>query len=559
MKLEDAIKAHALANALKFNGKANQGAVFGKAIQEFPEMKKDMKSLKETVGKIVSEVNSMSLDQQDQANKLFEGKLKKKEHKKRSIFAFLNIEVGDKVVTAFPPEPSKYPHIGHAKAILVNYLLAKEHDGKFILRFEDTNPTTVKKEFYDQHINDYKWLGIEPDEVVYVSDYMDEFIDLADKLVAEGHAYVETGSQDEISLARRNGVSTQSRGRSVEENQKLWADFDNFKEGDASLRLKIDPAHKNSTMRDPIIMRIIDAEHPRTGKKYRVWPTYDFENSIMDGLNGVTHRLRSKEFEMRGELQQYIQNLLKFNVTKISEFARFNLEGVLSSGRVIREKIEKGELIGWDDPTLTTLVALRRRGFQPQAIKDFVVSTGITKSEATLTWDDLIMHNKRLLDRECNRYFFVEDPVEVKIRGAPQRVVKLKLHPQDDHRGYRQFNINAESFYLSKKDISEIGSDELVRLMGCCNIRKNGNELEYVSDSLEDYKRSGTSIIHWLPKLPDLVSVTVMMPDKQGIEGLAEPLVKKLKPSDEIQFERFGFCRLDTIENETYSFWFTSK
>lgn len=558
MNIENTIRAHALANAIKFKGEANPGAVLGKVVQEFPEMKKDMKSLKSKVNDIVAKVNSMSLEQQEEANKKYDGQIVTPEKKRKSIFSFLNIQDAEHVVTAFPPEPSKYPHIGHAKAILVNYLLAKEYGGKFILRFEDTNPTTVKEEFYDKHLRDYKWLGVEPDKVVYVSDYMDEFIDLADRLVAEGQAYVETGSQEEVRNARRKGLPTLSRQRSVEENQKLWAAFDKANEGEVSLRLKIDPAHKNSTMRDPIIMRIIDAEHPRIGRKYRVWPTYDFENSVMDGLNGVTHRLRSKEFEMRGELQHYIQNILKFKLTKISEFARFNLEGVLSSGRIIREKIEKGDLIGWDDPSLTTLAALRRRGFKPEAIKDFVVSTGLTKSESTLTWDDLIMHNKRLLDKECSRYFFIKDPTIVEIENAPKKTVQLKLHPEAQERGYRTFELGRK-FYLSGNDVSEIGSDELVRLMGAYNVRKAGTRFEFVSESLEDYKKAGKKIIHWLPNQENLVPVRIMMPDKSISEGIAEPGINELKVGDQIQFERFGFCRLDSITNLSRLFWFTSK
>lgn len=558
MELKDAIRAHALANAVKFKGKASAGAVFGKVLSEFPDQKNDMNGLQKLVSEILEEINSLSIKQQTDAYKSFENKIRKKEPKRQSLFSFMNIAKGDKVVTAFPPEPSKYPHIGHAKAIIVNYMLAREHGGKFILRFEDTNPSTVKAEFYDQHLKDYEWLGIQPDEVVYVSDYMDEFVTLADKLVAEGDAYVETGTQEEISEARKRGLPTPSRKRTIDENQKLWADFDNLREGEASLRLKIDPKHKNSTMRDPIIMRIIEAEHPRTGKKYRVWPTYDFENSIMDGLNGVTHRLRSKEFEMRNELQRYIQELLKFKPTSIFEFARFNLEGVESSGRVIREKIENKELVGWDDPTLTTIVALRRRGFQPEAVKDFVVSTGITKSEATLTWDDLIMHNKRLLDKQCNRYFFIEDPVKVRIRGTPKLDVKLKLHPEDKERGMREFK-TSENFILSEKDVAQIGRDELIRLMGALNFKKKGADFQFVSASMADYKKLGTAIIHWLPAVDDLVKVKVMMPDKKVLEGYGEPLVKKIKVGEEIQFERFGFCRLDDIIDGVYSFWYTSK
>jgi len=322
--------------------------------------------------------------------------------------------------------------------------------------------------------------------------------------------------------------------------------------------MKIALNHKNSAMRDPTIFRIIKKPHCRTGKKFVVWPNYDFENAVMDGLQGITHRFRSKEFEMRNELQRYIQKLLGFEPTSIYEFARFNLEGVESSGRKIRELIQERKLTGWDDPSLTTLVALKRRGFVPEAIRNFVLSTGITKSESTLTWDDLIVHNKRLLDANCNRYFFIEDPIRIRLQDAPKMKVELKLHPDFPERGKRKFN-TYDLFYISSKDILKFKDKSLYRLMNCVNFTKKNGYYIFQGKKVEDYRKKGEMIIHWLPVMKGLVEVEVLMPDKKVAEGLAEPLVNELKERDLIQFERFGFCKLNKRTKNKLFFLYTHK
>jgi len=478
----------------------------------------------------------------------------------------IDIKEDEKVVTAFPPEPSKYPHIGHAKSIFLNYELAKKHNGKFILRFEDTNPKLADKEFYKIHLENYEWLGIKPDMVDYASDHMEEFYNLAKKMVERGFAYVCTCTQEKIKKDRFEGKECTCRYLLEKEHLKRFEGLFKEKEGKMVLRLKGYMQHENTTMRDPTLFRIIKHSHPRQDNKYQVWPTYDFENAVLDGIEGVTHRLRTKEFELRNELQNYIQNILGFNQTKIYEFARFNLEGVESSGRIIRELIKKKKLIGWDDPSLTTLVALKRRGFIPEAIKNFVLSTGITKTESVLTWDDLIAHNKRILDSKANRYFFIHNIKEIKIihnikeikiEKAPERTVKLKFHPELNER-QREFNTN-NKFYIEKDDFKKFKNNKLYRLMDCLNFKKKGSKFIFHSTEYEKFKKNGDLIIHWLPKQKDLVNVEVFMPDKKLIKGIAEPLTKKLKENDVIQFIRFGFCRLDKKEKNKLIFWFTHK
>ena len=556
--LKITITKYALQNALKYKGKANVGAVIGKVLAENPELKGKAQEISKEAINVIKEINKLSLDKQEKklqevAPELLE---KKEDTKEKDIFEFLGIREGQKVVTAFPPEPSKYPHIGHAKAIIVNYELAKRYNGTFYLRFEDTNPEMVEADFYDMNLENYAWLGIKPDKIDYASDFMEEFYKYAEKIIKENHAFVCSCSQETIKQNRKDGIECHCRFNHPAKNLEKWQEMFKAKVGKYVLRLKGHMQSPNTTLRDPVIFRIIDEAHPRQKKKYRVWPTYDFENAVMDGIENVTHRLRTKEFELRNELQRLIQTMCGFHETSIFEFARFNLEGVESSGRIIREKVQKKQLLGWDDPSLTTLVALRRRGFLPEAIKEFVLSTGLTKTEAVLTWDDLIVHNRRHLDAKCNRYFFVDNPKEIKVENAPEQAAELKLHPEFEDRGTRKFSTH-DRFYITEKDFKDFRDGKLIRLMDCLNFKKNKNKFVFESTDYEKYKKHGDKIIHWLPMQKDLVKVEVLMPDKKIAKGLAEPMVKNLKIGEIVQFQRFGFCKLDSKEKDRLKFWYT--
>src|SRR3989338_1483276 len=248
--------------------------------------------------------------------------------------------------------------------------------------------------------------------------------------------------------------------------------------------------------------------------------------------------------------------MLGFKHTNLYHFARFNLEGVESSGRIIRDLIKGKKLLGWDDPSLTTLVALKRRGFTPEAIREFVLSTGITKTESTLTWDDLIAHNRRILDSRCNRYFHIENPKAIKVENAPEQDVEIKLHPEFAERGVRKFRTKDE-FYVAEKDFKEFKDGKLYRLMDCLNFKKAKGKFIFDSLEYEMYREKGDKIIHWLPVQKDLVKVEVLMPGKEVKKGLAEPMVRNLKIGEVVQFARFAFCRLDNKKDNKLMFWYT--
>lgn len=561
-ELKKIIRKHALANALKFGGKASPGAVISKIIAEAPETKQFIKTVSFETNEILSEINSMRIeDIQKELQDNFPEMLEKKEKEERDIFEFLGYKPTDIVNTAFPPGPEKYPHIGHAKSVLINYMLARKYNGKFILRFEDTNPNLVKAMFYEIMQENFKWLGVEWDELIYASDYMELYYQYAEKAILENNAYMCFCNEEDMKKSRREGIACKCRSHTVEENMKYWKEFHTYPEGKAILRLKIDLKHQNSTMRDPTIFRVIETPHPRHGKKYKVWPNYDWQNAIMDSYSNITIRIRGKEFEMRNELQRYIQQILNIRITRTYEYARFNLEGVEASGRIIREKVNSGEYIGWDDPRLTTIVALRRRGFLSESIRKFIVSTGINKSDTTLTWDDLIIQNKRILDKISKRFFMMHDYDKITIHNAPHQKLKIRMHPNNDMYGYRELEVE-EEFLIQKSDLKELKEGELYRFMDCLNFRKIGSVFEFDSLDYDVFKSQGKKIMHFLPAYGN-VDIEILMDDATTIKGVAEHSIKSLNVGEIIQFERFGFCRLDSIENKEgnklYKFWFTHK
>jgi glutamyl-tRNA synthetase len=309
--------------------------------------------------------------------------------------------------------------------------------------------------------------------------------------------------------------------------------------------------NKNAAMRDPSIMRIIDQPHVRTGKKYRLWPMYDFATSLMDGWEGVTHRVRSKEFEMRRELQQFIQKAVNLKITYITEMARFNLEGVPSSGRQIREMIQNKQLTGWDDPRLVTLIALKRRGFDPEGIKEFLVSTGVTKTESMLTWDVLESFNRSIIDPKCNRYFAVFDPIEIKIVDAPEvKKVNVHLHPDFPKRGFREITVNLNKIFVSRDDFDKFKGKE-IRLIGLFNVKLD-KQAKFTSKEVEMKMPK----IQWVSE--ENVPIKIVMFDSSLKKEIAEHEIKKLKVDERIQLVRFAFCRIDQTRSELV-LYFTHK
>ena len=558
MASKETIRKYALQNALKF-GKAQAGSIIGKLFAEDPSLKEKAKELMKDINKVISEVNTLSEDEiKNELSEVAPEMLEKK--KKEKHMAELPNAVMGKVVTRIPPEPSKYTHIGHGLSFLLNYIYAKKYDGKCILRFEDTNPTACSQEYVDAMLFDIQdYLAIKPDKIVYVSDDMDTMYKYAVSLVEHGQAYVCFCAREVMQDNRHKGKECKCRAKSKAENMKAWKDMlaKKYEEGACSLRLKLDMEAENQVLRDPVMFRISLDKHYRHGDKYIVWPMYDFENAVEDDLCSVTHILRSNEFgDMRVELQEKLKEMLGLKKQTMVQYGRFTIIGAVAQGREIRKLIEEGKVSGWDDPSLVTLKALRRRGFVKEALYTLAEDVGLSPSPTNIDWKTLAAFNRKIIDPLAHRYFFIRDLKEIKVEKAPSQEIELDLHP-DNKKGGRKFSVK-DNFYISEKDFEQFKDGKLYRLMDCLNfVYKKG---KFIFDSLEyeNYKKDGDKIIHWLPK-EKLVSVEIRMPDNQVFEGLGENALKDAKIDEVVQLARFGFCRLDAKKKDKLTFWFTHE
>ncbi len=544
------IRAYAIRNALEF-GKANSGKVLTKLFNHGLD-KKDIKAIMPKIHEIVKEVNSF--DEVKLQREMHDLKSVVKEHEEREGLPELENAVEGKVVTRLAPEPSKYNHIGHALVFMIQSLYAKKYKGKCILRFEDTNPEKSSKEFYDAMNEDLKWLGIKWDEEIIASDNMEKYYELAEKLISEKNAYVCKCKQEEVKKLREKMKACKCRSQSVKESMTHWKDMLNRKygEGERTLRLKGDMKSKNGVMRDPVIFRISHAKHFIQGEKYAVWPMYDFENPVEDALNGVTHVIRSKEFELRAELHEYLLKLLKLKMPIVREIGRYEITGAETQGRVIREMIEKKEVSGWDDPRLVTIKALRRRGFVPKMFEELAQTVGLSKSSGHISPDVLAAVNRKIIDATASRYSFVKNPVELDIKKKPKiKEIEVPIHPDKADRK----KIEIGKILISGDDFNSLKGKE-IRLLHLYNIKldKKTENAEFTSEENKDIPK-----INWVSDKKS-AKTKILMPDGKWVKGMAEEAITDLEEGEIIQFERYGFCRFDRVnEDEEYEFWFAHR
>ena len=402
------------------------------------------------------------------------------------------------VVTRFPPEPNSYLHIGHARAIVVDFETARDYGGRTNLRFDDTNPEKEDVEYVDAIIEDVRWLGYEPDKILYGSDYFDEQYERAKLLIRKGLAYVDDSTQEEISRMRGSfteaGTNSPYRNRSVEENLKLFENMKNgkYKEGEKTLRAKIDMSHPNINMRDPIIYRILYIHHHRQGDKWCIYPMYDFAHPLQDAIEGITHSLCSIEFENHRPLYDWFVKECEMEHTPQQiEFGRLNIENTILSKRYFRELVEKGYVTDYDDPRMPTLRGIRRRGYTPETIKDFVISAGLSKTNATVSMEMLEHAVREDLKLKTKRIFAVIDPIELVIDNYPEgkvEYVDVVNNQENDNLGSRKMAfskyvyINRDDFIEEKpnKKWKRLALGEEVRLMNAYFVL--ANSVEYDKD-----------------------------------------------------------------------------
>lgn len=507
----------------------------------------------------------------------------------------------DGTVTRFPPEPNGYLHIGHAKSICLNFGIAEEYGGRCHLRFDDTNPTKEDVEYVDSIKEDIRWLGYDwGDHLYFASDYFEKLFEWALHLIKEGKAYVDDQSFDEIRAGRGDlqtpGTDSPFRERSIEENLDLFQRMKEgeFEDGSRVLRARIDMAHPNLNLRDPVLYRILDAEHHRTGETWKIYPMYDFTHGQSDALEFITHSLCTLEFENHRPLYDwFLENLPVPSRPRQIEFSRLNLNYTVMSKRKLLQLVTEGHVSGWDDPRMPTISGIRRRGYPAEAIRNFCKTIGITKFKSTNDIALLESSVRDVLNREANRYMAVLDPIKVVITNYPEDQVEefdAVINPEDPDLGTRKVPFSRE-LYIERDDFMEDPPKKFFRLapgkevrfrcayfIRCDEVIKDDNgEIMELRCTYDPETRGGENppdgrkvkaTIHWV-SAPHALNAEVRLYDRlfatedpDGAEGdfldhlnpdslqvasdaKLEPNLGSVGPGETVQFERLGYFAAD--------------
>ncbi len=564
--LKKLVRKAALLNALKHNGKAQTGAVIGRIISQKKALKTKVEELSVFVSKEVNEINELSIEEQKRIVKeKWPDALRKKKtrEEEKRLPDLPNADKYDEITTRFSPNPDCVLHLGSARAIILSHRYANLYKGKFILRFEDTDPKVKKPvlEFYDKIREDLEWLGCKPDEEYIQSDRLPVYYKYAKQLLREGNAYVCTCPSERFRKRILAREPCDCRGLSAKENLERWQLMleGSYDEGEAVVRVKTDIGHPNPAVRDWPALRIVDTckyPHPRLGSKYIVWPLYNMAAGVDDHLLGITHIIRGKEHLTNQVRQEYMYKHLGWKYPEAIHYGRLKITGAYLSKSKIIQGIKEGIYKDWDDPRLATFAALRKRGITPEAIKRMIIEVGPKTADVTLSWENLYAHNRKIIDPLSARYFFVSKPIKLTIKNVPRIFkAKLPLHPEKPEMGFRTYVLkpqgkeNKVTLWIEKKDAETAETGKIFRLMELFNVnieRTSTNLLEayFVSETYEEARKEKAKLIHWIPIFKE-IPCQIIMPDAELVKGIAESACKKLMPDTVIQFERFGFVRVD--------------
>ena len=507
------------------------------------------------------------------------------------------------ILTRFPPEPNGYLHIGHAKSICLNFGLAKKYGGATNLRFDDTNPAKEDVEYVDSIKEDVKWLGFDWANEFYASDYFEQLYQWACELIKKGLAYVDDQSQEEIRLNRgtvtKPGIPSPYRDRSPEDNLDLFHRMraGEFPDGSRVLRAKIDMAHPNMLMRDPLMYRIIHAHHHRTGNDWCIYPMYDYAHGQSDSLERITHSICTLEFDVHRPLYDWFIDKLEIFPSKQYEFARLNLTYTVMSKRKLLELVKKGFVTGWDDPRMPTICGLRRRGYTPESIRLFADKVGVAKRDNIIDLSLLEWCVREDLNKRSNRYMAVIDPVKLVITNYPEGEVEYfqpSLNPEDPGTGKRSVPFT-KVLYIEREDFMEEPPKKYFRLKPGGEVRLKYSYIIKCDEVVKDSDGSITEVrctydpkskpgagewrsvkgtIHWVsvshakeitvnlferlftkPEMDNLEEgkeyIDYLNPDSlRVVTGYAEEALLTDKSGIAVQFERIGYFVKDSLESQ---------
>ena len=567
------IRKAAVINAIKHEGKAELQAVLGNLLGDAPQLRNQAKDLIPIVREVVNEVNATSIEKlRELALQKWSADLsKEKKEEERELPPLPNAEKYKTIVTRLAPNPDFVLHVGNARAAVLSNDYARMYKGKFVVRFEDTDPRLKKAQlgYYEKIREDLRWLQCEWDEEYIQSDRLPTYYEIANTLVRSGAGYVCECNPEQF----RNLVITNrpcpDRNLNVELQENRWQKMlaGGYKEGDAVLRVKTDLQHPNPAIRDWPAMRVIDTirnPHPRVGSEFKVWPLYNLASGVDDHLMGITHVIRGKEHLTNMARQIYLYDHLGWKYPDAVHYGRLKVEGMNLSKSRMMKAFESGEVTGTDDPRLGTLAALRRRGFLPETIRKLIWEVGPKPVDVTISWDNIDSLNRKLVDPIAHRYFFVPNPCLIKVSGlSKQYEVTLPLHPQLPEQGKRTLKVpiadGEATVFVADSDLQTL-HDQITRLMGLFNISQlTTADHEFRTRYAGESTASGRGpIIQWVPTQNN-VTVQVTLPDATATRGLAELGLKSEKVGAIVQLVRFGFCRVDQITEDSIALYFAHQ
>ena len=555
-RAEEAAEVNALFNALKHDSDAQVGAIMGPLMGENPDFREYGDEIAGVIAPVVQRVNGMSAaEKRERLSELAPERVEELEADEEEDDQVLpdlpNANDYDEIRMRLAPNPNGPWHLGSARMPAVIGTYKDIYDGWMLCRFDDTDPETKRPDLdaYDEILEAIDYLGFEPDEVVKASDRVEIYYDHARELIDLGGAYTCSCPGEDFSELKNSGEACPHRDKDVETVREEFAAMvdGDYSAGEMVLRVKTDIEHKNPALRDFVAFRMVDTPHPREeASEYRCWPMLDFQSGIDDHLLGITHIIRGIDLQDSAKRQAFVYDYFGWEYPEVVHWGHVQVDAydVKLSTSTIKERIEAGDLAGWDDPRAPTIASLRRRGIRGEAITEAMVELGTSTSNVDLSMSTLYAENRDLVDDEADRYFFVRDGVEKAVLGGPDAGTP-PVHPDHPDRGRREIPVGG-AVLVEPDDVPPNGGRVWLKGFGC--VRHTRDAFEYVGDDVEVVREEGVDVVHWAPADAN-APVRLRTPDGD-VEGVAEPGFVDADVDEVVQFERIGFARVDLVAED---------
>jgi glutamyl-tRNA synthetase len=564
-RVERAARTHALLNAVKYDSDAEVGAVVGPLLGEHPEFREHADEIPGVIGGVVAEVNDLpAAKRRAELEELAPEQLAELEADDEGdghpLPDLPNVDDYAEVVMRAAPNPNGPWHLGHARMPAVIGTYKERYDGRFLCRFDDTDPETKRPDLdaYDAILDAIDYLGFDPDEVLCASDRLETYYDHARELIDRGGAYTCSCPQAEFSDLKNAGQACPHREKDADTTREEFEAMvdGEYSAGEMTLRVRTDITHKNPALRDWVAFRMIDRPHPRPeAADYRCWPMLDFQSGVDDHLTGVTHIIRGIDLQDSAKRQRFVYDYFDWAYPEVVHWGHVQVDAydVQLSTSTIKELIDAGDLDGWDDPRAPTLASLKRRGIRGEAIVDAMVELGTSTSNVDLSMSAVYATNRDLIDNDADRYFLVRDGVEKAVVGGPD-AGHPPIHPDHENRGRREIPVPG-GVLVEPDDVPPAGDRVWLKGFGCVR-HADGAEgtsadqrtesdgvFEYVGDDIAAVREEGVPVVHWVPAEG---GVPVRLRTMDGdVTGVAEPWFGSTAVDELVQFERIGFARVD--------------